>query len=333
MFLRATLIGDRRAMLYCGEHGLELRTAQDENTNSLGGFLVPDELAESVIILREKYGLIAADAGLAPMGRDTLTIARRPMGSALTTYFANTNAAGTPTQLNLDAVQLVSKKLLALVVYPGELAEDAVIEMADLLADEMAQAMAKQEDTCGFIGDGTSTYAGMTGAAVKILNITGNVGVFQAPSGHTSFATLTASDFTSTKALLPARWRDRARWYMSGACYDGACVRLAEAAGSQTWMSVEGPALSYMSHKVRFAQVMPGSTSTNANLVVALFGDLSAAVTVGRRRDLTVKMSDQRYLELDQVAVLGSQRFDINCHGLGDAVNAGPIVALQCAAS
>jgi hypothetical protein len=41
--------------------------------------------------------------------------------------------------------------------------EDAIISIADDLAEEIVYAFSLKEDQCGFIGDGTSTYGGIVG--------------------------------------------------------------------------------------------------------------------------------------------------------------------------
>jgi hypothetical protein len=49
---------------------------------------------------------------------------------------------------------------------------------------------------------------------------------------------------------------------------------------------------------------------------------------MGERRGVTIKRSDHRYFENDQIGLLGTERFDINVHDLGDNTNAGPLVAM-----
>jgi HK97 family phage major capsid protein len=58
------------------------------------------------------------------------------------------------------------------------------------------------------------------------------------------------------------------------------------------------------------------------------FGDLSLAATMGERRGVTVKTTQDRYLEFDQIGIRGTERFDINVHDLGNSNIAGPIVGL-----
>jgi hypothetical protein len=57
------------------------------------------------------------------------------------------------------------------------------------------------------------------------------------------------------------------------------------------------------------------------------FGDLPKAAMMGERRGVTIKRSDHRYFENDQIGLLGTERFDINVHDFGDNTNAGPLVA------
>jgi hypothetical protein len=80
-------------------------------------------------------------------------------------------------------------------------------------------------------------------------------------------------------------------------------------------------------------------TGADANAVVsiaALLGDMGMTGYMGMRRGVTVRTSDQRFIEFDQLAITATQRIAIN-NVVGDSVAptsvAGPMVALQCAAS
>jgi HK97 family phage major capsid protein len=59
-----------------------------------------------------------------------------------------------------------------------------------------------------------------------------------------------------------------------------------------------------------------------------LFGDLRASSTLGTRRGVTVKASEHLYFSNDQLAVMGTERFDLNNHNLGNNSTAGAIVGL-----
>ncbi len=68
-------------------------------------------------------------------------------------------------------MRLTAKKLMVLTKYSNELNEDAVLNIGDDLAGEIAYAFALKEDQCGFLGDGTSTYGGITGVTTALLNV------------------------------------------------------------------------------------------------------------------------------------------------------------------
>ena len=64
-----------------------------------------------------------------------------------------------------------------------------------------------------------------------------------------------------------------------------------------------------------------------------LFGDLSMAAYFGDRRQTSIAFSDSALnaFEQDEIAVRGSERFDINVANVGDTVEAGPIVGMYYA--
>jgi HK97 family phage major capsid protein len=62
--------------------------------------------------------------------------------------------------------------------------------------------------------------------------------------------------------------------------------------------------------------------------MMILFGDLAKAAAMGERRQVTIKRSDERYFDQDQIGLLGTERVDINNHDLGDNTTAGPMVGL-----
>ena len=74
---------------------------------------------------------------------------------------------------------------------------------------------------------------------------------------------------------------------------------------------------------------MPAGAATDYDAqAMLLFGDLSKAAMLGNRRGFRVKVSEDRYLETDEIGIRGTTRSDINVHSLGDNTTAGPIVAL-----
>lgn len=327
-WIRANILGNSSAARWCREHGLDVETrAHSENTNTTGGALVPNEFSQTIIDLREQYGVFRQNARVVPMSRDTMTMARRTGG--LTAYWSAENTAITESTKSWNNVNLVAKKLGVYALIPSELNDDAIINMADDLAREAAYAFALKEDQTGFIGDGTSTYNGVLGLTKALESNASLIGNYAAASGHDTFAEVDAADLTGLMGILPQYAQPNAKFYCSQLCYSTVFQRLALTAGGNTIQSVSGAFQpSFMGYPIVVSQVLPSSAGTINGTTMLLFGDLSSACTMGDRREFSFAQSDQYKFAEDQIAVKATERIDINVHDFGDTTNAGPIVAL-----
>lgn len=328
----ATLFGNEQARTWCQQNSVAL--AHSEGANTAGGWLVPDEFELAIIDLREEYGVFRREARVEPMARETKTIPRRTGG--LTSYFIAENPASGITESDKawDAVQLTARTLAILTRMSNEVAEDAVISLADDLAEEIAYAFSLKEDQCGFLGDGTSTYGGISGVVTKINDGNHAGSIVTAATTHTAFDTLTLTDFHKVTGKLPEHARANARWYVSRPGFGDSMERLAYAGGGNTVDSISGgKGLMFLGYPVVISQVLNSVLAADVSVIKLLFGDLRKAAVLGNRRGVTLATSEQRYFELNQLALRGTERFDIVVHDVGDASNAGPIVALKTPSS
>jgi HK97 family phage major capsid protein len=334
-FLLATVYGDHASRLWCVEHGvMPKQLAQGSTVNTAGSVLVPDELERAIIDLRELYGVFRREARVRSMMSDTLIVPRRTGG--LTAYFVDENPSSGITQSEKawDSVKLVAKKLATLTLYSSEIAEDAIISMADDLAGEIGYAFAKKEDDCGFLGDGTSTYGGIHGATVKINDGNHAASIYTAPTGSLAYSDLTLADFHGVTGKLPLYARANAKWYCHAAAFANSMERLMYAAGGNTVSTIGGGSgPSFLGYPVVFSQVLNSTLSDQTSTILLLFGDLKMAASMGSRRGVSIAQSDQRYFELDQIGIRGLERIDIVVHDLGDGSTAGPLIALKTPAS
>lgn len=327
MWALGALFGVDSARQFCRENGIAIQKAASEGVNSAGGFLVPTEFSSAIIDLRDQYGVFRRECRVWPMASDSTTFPRRSGG--LTAYPMAENTATTESQKTWDQVSLTAKKWGVLTRYSTELADDAVISIADDLAQEVGYAFAVAEDTAGFSGDGTATYNGIFGILPKIIDGMHTAGAVDAASNHDTFAEIDATDLATLMAKLPMYAMRNAAWYCSQPCFELVFSRLMQAAGgnAKTDQAARSP-YQYLGYPVIVSQSLPTSTGDLSNLAMLLFGDLRLAATMGSRREITMKVSEDRYFELDQIGILGTERFDINIHDLGDNTTAGPIVAL-----
>jgi HK97 family phage major capsid protein len=328
MFIRATMFRNEAAQEWCRENGVVIGKAQAEGTNTAGGFLVIPEFERAIIDLREEVGTFRQNVRMIPMGSDSLSIPRRTGG--VTAYFVGENAQITASQKGWGQVNLAAKKIGALSLTSTELAEDAIINIADDLAQEMAYAFAAKEDACGWNGDGTSTYGGISGVRTKIIDGTHTASAIDGASNHDTFGEIDATDLANVMGALPKYAERNAKWYCSQTAWATVFQRLIAASGGVTLSEITGgkPTRRYLGYEVVIDQTLPTSTSDLSNVAMIFFGDLSLAATMGERRGIRVKTSDDRYFEYDQIGIQATERVDINVHDLGDNTTAGPLIAL-----
>lgn len=315
--------GHHKSLNWCERNGIEVK-AHTEGVNSAGGFLVPDEFETELITLREQYGVFRRNARVRPMSSDTLRLPRR--SATLTASFVGEATSGSETTQTFDSILLVAKKVMVLTTVSNELNEDSFVNLADDIAGEIAYAFALKEDECGFIGDGTSTYGGITGVATAVA--AGTDGTNYYDGGLTTSADIVLADVNATMALLPA-YADspNCKWYMHKSTWHGGFEKVASAAGGTSGREIQEGyrgTPTFFGYPVEFAQVMTSGSYT-ANNAVALFGDLSMAASFGDRRTTEVQISDSALnaFEQDELAIRGTERFDINVHDIA------PIVALR----
>jgi len=322
-FFLATMGRNERAQQWCKDHGIQVR-AMSEGTDTAGGYLVPLQMEQTIIDLREEYGVFRQFAAVSPMSSDTKTVPRRASG--LTAYYVGEGSEITASDKGWNVVNLTAKKLGVLVRYSSELAEDAVISIGDDLASEIAYAFANAEDSAGFNGDGTSTYGGIVG--LKNALLAGSE--VTAATGNTSFGTLDLEDFENMIGKLPRYPGIMPRWYIHQAGWAASMLRLAAAAGGNTVREIEGGAQPmFLGYPVTLVNVMNSTTGAQTSTEgLCYFGDLRMAALMGSRRGVTVATDSSRDFEYDQLAIRGTQRYDIVVHGTGTASAAGPMIQL-----
>lgn len=301
---------------------------QRENNNTSSAFLVPDPLENDIIDLREQFGVFRQLAKIVPMSSDTRSDPRRKGG--LTVYVVGESVAPTASDKTWDRVRLTAKKIGVLTKYTRELGEDAIINIGDDLAGEIAYAFTGFEDDCGFNGDGTSAYAGITGARAALLAVAGTANTVTMTSNTWDTATLANHD--KLIGLLPqyAYTGGDVGWMCSQQYWGQVMQRLAGAAGGNTAINVvDGvPQYRFRGWPVTISQKMP--TASASTTISAIFGSLRKAARFGERRATSIRMSDVALnaFEQDEIAMVGFERFDINVHDVGSTTTAGPIVAI-----
>jgi len=288
--------------------------AMGEGTDTAGGYLVADELGRTIIRHVEQFGVARKRLTKVPMSSERQSWPRREAG--FTVYYPDEGQAPTASDLTLAKVTLTAKKWAVLTYFSKELDEDAVIALGELLALEIALALSQAEDTNTFMGDGTSTYAGITGVFGSA-----NVGVVTMGSGDTGFSNLDHEDLIALKRAVPS-WVRRlpdCAYYMSPDLA-GICEKMRDGQGLPLYQHpTEGFPLKIAGHEVVESSVLPDSTDSAISTKFIAFGSLFAWGILGQRRMVTIERSTEvKWLE-EQVAVKAVPRQDIQ-EAVGEAM-------------
>jgi len=330
-WLKAAIFGNEKSREWCKQKGI-LHKAAGEGINSAGGFLVPAALANAIFDIREEYGAFRRRARIVPMSTDELSVTRHTGGSSGTTaYFIGENTAATATQAVMDKINLVAKKIGSLIPVSNEVAEDSLPGIVDFLANEIGYAFASKEDDCAFNGDGTSTYGGMRGITQLVLDGNHSQAKVTAASGHNTFLLLDATDIGNLISQVRASAIPNAAWYISQTGFAQTFCRLAGAAGGAYLYTgmVDGIATPfYLGFPVVLCQKLPLISTSLTGKAMLAFGDMYAAGALGERRSITLARSPHRYFDSDEIAILGTERFDAVIHDLGDNTNLGSLAVL-----
>jgi HK97 family phage major capsid protein len=323
-FLLATVFGDAESRTWCDRKGVAIRKDVTEGIGSAGGFLVPTELENAILDLRDSFGAFRRRARVWPMGSDSSVFPRRT-GTAQAAFFGR-GIPASQTNTGMDAVNLNAKRLGALLQLSSELAEDSIVDIVDYVANEIAWAFAEKEDDCAFNGDGTSNYSGMRGAGPLATDGNHNTALVTAPG---TFNLIAAVDMGNLVAQVRASALPRAAWFISVMGFGQTMLRLASSGGYLYTGEVDGISTPFFNgYPVVLTQKLPLTATVNSGSAMMAFGDMYGAAVLGQRRGLTVARSDQRYLDTDQIGILVTERFDAVIHDMGDNNNAGSLAVL-----
>lgn len=318
------ILGRQDSIEFLSNHGI--LNAMGTSDSLKGGFLVPEEMAAGVLRIRETTGVFPRFARPYPMGSD-VTMVNRLIGD-VTAYWVGESQEVTSSDAEIGQAKLVAGVLASLTKISKEIDQDAVVAIGDMITTSAGYAAALSIDNAGFNGTGTSTYGGVQGLATALSA----AAIQDAIAGNVSALTLDIGDFEATVGKLPEYEGSNNRWYMNKTAYWNSARRLMDAAGGNSISDLgANTEPMFLGYPVTFTQAM--STGSAVSTIVAYFGDLGLAATVGTRRGIQFSVSNERYFETRQLGIMVEQRIAINIHERGDTVRTRPIVALKTAAS
>lgn len=286
-----------------------------DNVNA--GALVPLEQVTSLIYETEPVGVARTLVNVQPMGSDQQAVPRKTGIGSMS--WVNEAGAITETDQAFDTINLVAKKMGRIVKASSEIMEDSAIGFAEVAAASIRESYDLALDLALVLGDGTSTYGGITGLANS-----GNVST-QAGTGS-GWAGLTKIDFRNLMAKPKNMQWNRARYFATREFYLQVMLPLDEASSQFRVLTNAvmpgGGEPTFMGKPVTFIPSVTGMPfETGASQKCCYFGDFIGGVTLGERRSLTIDFSKDAYWASDIVAWKATARATISVHGSGRSGN------------
>ncbi len=298
--------------------------AMATSPDSVGGGLVPMEMATTLIELKDQYGLARRLVGVTQTTSGRVTFPR--FGDDVTVYAVGEAAAITESSPTTTPVEASVKPFAAMSYISSQMLIAPAISAVDMIARSHARALAKKEDECFFSGDGTGTYQGIVG----LKNALGSAAIVEG-SGST-WSAITDADLQKLFGNI------QQNAYMDGtaviACsvpaYHQVFNRLLRAAGGVTLTEARSgrPVFDYNGWMVEPTPITPVATATAT--IFAYFGAFNRGCKfVERTGGVRFAASEHVRFANDQIAYRSVEEIDFVAHDVGDSSNLGQVAAIK----
>jgi HK97 family phage major capsid protein len=325
-FVRAVITKNKASVEYLEKLGIDVRTiesvekAGSVHNDELGGYLLPPEFGGVIIGAMPSYGVFAANAEIETMASDKKTFAKD--GTDVQVYPLEEHADIDEVDGAYSQVSLEAKTFGAFARWSLDFEDYGLAGQGEAWASRFARAIARKQDQCGFLGDGTKPFANMVGAMNN-----GDVGLVSLPAGKTAFSDLTHGDIVNVMAAVPDEVYEEGncKFYMSNNI-TWLLAKLVDGTGRLLYADArEGVTSTIMGEPIVRAAVMPKVSASGAGKKFMLFGDLRRACKLGMRTRMVIAFSPHAYFRQGQHALRVVTRFGVQ------STFASSLVALKTA--
>lgn len=271
-----------------------LRNALQVDTDSEGGFLVPDEYERTLVksledanIMRTLCTIIRTDSG----ERKIPVVASTGTGSWVEEEGDIPESDDTFGQITLSA-----HKVATMIKVSDELLRDSVFDIQSYIAGEFARRIGACEEGAFITGDGTHKPTGL-------LHATNGAGVGVTTAG----ATFTADEVIDLVYSVRSVYRPNAVFLMNDSAIR-ALRKLKDGSGQYLWQPGlrEGEPDRLLNHRVYTSAYMPEIVAGNKPI---LFGDFKS-YWIADRDGRSFQRLNELYAKTGQVGFLATERVD-----------------------
>ena len=280
------------------------RKQQLEGGATTGGNLVPTPLEQSILAVREEYGVARRICRVFPMTADTLAIPSLTTGA--TVRYPNEGGAITIGDAAWGAVNLTAVKRACLMKWSAELGADSLFSLADVLSDYIGRALGIEEDKNLIQGDGSAASGGVGG-----LEFTTHTA---STSAGSTWAAMTLAEIVTAAGTLGDKYQTNASWLCSRQFYVQVILRVVAGAGGNTidTLGLGTTGAQFLGYPIHFSDQAPSTSASG--IESCWFGDFQGGVVFGDRTGVELATSEHADFANDLINIRGTSRYDIQVH-------------------
>lgn len=285
---------------------------------------MPIQYAAQVAELVYAYGQARKLCTVYPLGTATVKLPRLKTGEPAFTFIAVSGSVLEKVP-QMEFVTFTPGKAGGIVRVPSEIDADSIISVGQFVARYIAREMAKLEDTCLFLGDGTATYNSINGIGAQ-ATADGAGALVSLAAGKTKPSDITLGDCRTLRARVTGAVLKTSKYYAHPS-FDALFATFNTSATVVPYQRQPDGSAKLDGYEVVWVSTMPVyATAANASAYPVYFGDLSWWY-FGERLAMSVETSREVYFATDEIGIRALERIDI--HQMGQSSTA----ALQLAAA
>lgn len=271
---------------------------------------LPTNYAMQVVELVYAYGQARKLLTVYPLSTATVKLPRLKTGEPAFGFIAMSGAVGEKVP-QTEWVTFTPGKAGGIVRIPSEIDADSIVAVGQFVARYIAREMAKLEDNCVFIGDGTSTYNSINGIGAQAV-ADGNV--LQLTAGNSSSDKITLANCRTLRTKVTGAVLGTSK-YHAHPTMDALFVTFNTSATVVPYVRKPDGSATLDGFEIVWVNTMPVySTSATLNAHQIGFGDLSWWY-FGERLAMSVETSRDVYFATDEIGIRALERIDIHVMG------------------
>ena len=271
---------------------------------------LPINYAMQVVELVYTYGQARKLLTVYPLGTATVKLPRLKSGEPAFGFIAVSGAIGEKVP-QTEWVTFTPGKAGGIVRIPSEIDADSIVAVGQFVARYIAREMAKLEDNCVFIGDGSGTYNNINGIGAQAV-ADGNVLQLAATNSSSDKITLANCRTLRTKVTGAVLGTSK---YFAHPTMDALFVSYNTSATVVPYQRNKDGSATLDGFEIVWVNTMPVySTSATLNAHQISFGDLSWWY-FGERLAMSVETSRDVYFATDEIGIRALERIDIHLMG------------------